>query len=555
MFKTRDILTEALTGERYEMLALLGEGGQSEVYRAKKLHSDETVVLKFYHTGGSEAAKREYAIARWVHETELENSTLVPTKEIALFPYNLITLQDRNTTIPELVVTPQEFVALEFAHTGGLDLLKYHSEYLFPLLNRVTMTETGLPITTKTSFFVNVQVLKIAVLLLKALSVLHAIGIVHGDVKPANIIVTLDSSNAVEKLFLIDFGQACAPRAQKMLTDMGVSADKSECAHRKTDTGELEFAYLGTSDYVDPAAKDRFRSRKFFPVTEYFEVFKKFDLYSAAVTIWSLWYAYDVDPMTYPYSSKHMPKYTGHNPPIQPANGLERQILEELGMVSYLFEKMSGPRPNRLPASVLVPIFEYVHQIAVRELEEGSTEPKKKRAVVNSGSNYLDMKAHISTLGDGLETKTSTIPGAGLGLFATRDFADDEVITSYYGMLVPYKEAKRRNPSHIRALFPMHTAIDGRFMRDGTEITDPNLQLRGKGVAALCNDARDEERNNAIFITAHSEENQKRFLAWERGAPFRLDPEQSDVFIVADGPIKAGEEIFVSYGQRYWENQ
>jgi hypothetical protein len=171
-------------------------------------------------------------------------------------------------------------------------------------------------------------------------------------------------------------------------------------------------------------------------------------------------------------------------------------------------------------------------------------------------STYAEISASLQVVGQGLQIKESTINGAGLGVFTVGPIGAGQVITEYYGAYVEWKEAKGRESSHMRALFPMRLSIDGLYMSDGkTKITNPSTQLHGYGAAAFSNDARSEEENNAEFQTVHSESNRKAiddYLSGSARCDWTAEPGESKVILVAIKDIGAGEEIFVSYGADYW---
>jgi hypothetical protein len=153
----------------------------------------------------------------------------------------------------------------------------------------------------------------------------------------------------------------------------------------------------------------------------------------------------------------------------------------------------------------------------------------------------------LSVLGDeppSVDIGESTLPGAGLGLFAERKFAANEPITAYTGQLIPYQLARQRNPSHIRSLIAMTWAIDGSRTEEGQTISDPLVQRIGYGVAAFANDnLQHPEQTNAAFDFQDSDRNCD---------PFHLSPHERIVFLRATRPIRAGQEIFVHYGSDYW---
>lgn len=131
--------------------------------------------------------------------------------------------------------------------------------------------------------------------------------------------------------------------------------------------------------------------------------------------------------------------------------------------------------------------------------------------------------------GEGVSVKTSTIPNAGLGLFADRDFAKNEIITEYCGERIDRQEAERRRElkqqSHIISVIAMHEYIDGKHVRLTEKI----------GVASFVNDSRDPATTNAVRVVK-----------------FNPDTASHHVVYKANRHIRAGEEIFRDYERGYW---
>ena len=124
-----------------------------------------------------------------------------------------------------------------------------------------------------------------------------------------------------------------------------------------------------------------------------------------------------------------------------------------------------------------------------------------------------------------LSIKKSQIPNAGSGLWAEKNFKRGEDIVLYDGEKVTWKECERRNRaqpgmgsyylfvSKTKCIDAQHTpSAKGRYANDAKGLT----RLEGL-------------RNNA-----------------------RYEVVKGQVFIKASRNIKAGEEIFVSYGTSYW---
>ncbi len=126
-------------------------------------------------------------------------------------------------------------------------------------------------------------------------------------------------------------------------------------------------------------------------------------------------------------------------------------------------------------------------------------------------------------IGDGVVVHKSTIKGAGQGLFTTRSFDKNEIITEVCGSVISREEAnKKDSKSHLKSL-SYHSIIDG--------LNDPR-KAEGIGGGSFVNDAKDSHLNNSKFVT---------------------DNLQSRCFLRATKPINPGEEIFASYGKSYWK--
>ena len=126
-----------------------------------------------------------------------------------------------------------------------------------------------------------------------------------------------------------------------------------------------------------------------------------------------------------------------------------------------------------------------------------------------------------------LEVKQSNIPNSGKGLFAKVDFAANQRIVPYVGEFKTYDISSQYENDHAHN--------DHRYCFEyklGHCIDGQNEQISSWG--RFVNDAHKSEfKNNSRFV-----------LSFKGKIP--------QVWIVAKRPIKAGEEIFVSYGRSYW---
>ncbi len=124
-----------------------------------------------------------------------------------------------------------------------------------------------------------------------------------------------------------------------------------------------------------------------------------------------------------------------------------------------------------------------------------------------------------------LKVKESQIPSSGMGLWAEKDFKRGDIIVKYDGDRITWKECEKRNEeqegfggyylfiSKRRCIDAQYTLwAKGRYANDAAGLT------RVEGL-----------RNNA-----------------------RYEIIKGEAYIKASRNIKAGEEIFVSYGKSYW---
>jgi len=154
--------------DHFRVLDRLGSGGMGVVYKAIDVRLDRTVALKFLppHLGTDEQAKR-----RFVHEAKAASALDHP---------NICAIHETGET-----ATGQLFIAM--AHYEGETL-------------KEKIARGPLPIR---------DVLDYVAQIAAGLQCAHDAGIVHRDVKPANLIVTSDGRVAI-----LDFGLAKIARAE-----------------------------------------------------------------------------------------------------------------------------------------------------------------------------------------------------------------------------------------------------------------------------------------------------------------------------------------------------
>jgi serine/threonine protein kinase len=154
------LLTPGSTFGRYQVLSALGAGGMGEVFLAHDTRLNRRVALKLLRAEDFDADR----LARFVQEARAASALTHP---------NVAVVYD----IGEC--NGHHFIAME--HVDGRTL----AEHL-----------RGGPLSTR-------DVISIAGQIAEALQAAHAVGIVHRDVKPANVMIT----SAVQ-VKVLDFGLA-----------------------------------------------------------------------------------------------------------------------------------------------------------------------------------------------------------------------------------------------------------------------------------------------------------------------------------------------------------
>ena len=188
------------TISHYEILEPLGEGGMGVVYRARDTRLDRTVALKLVRP---EAATSRERRERFVREARAAS---------ALNHSHIVTIHEIDRAACD--GAERDFIVMEHVDGTSLDRL---------------LEATRLPLA---------QALEYATQIASALAAAHAAGIVHRDVKPANVMVTRKG-----EVKLLDFGLAKLAEAPS-----GDDAEPTATQAARTEAG----AVLGTPSYMSP---------------------------------------------------------------------------------------------------------------------------------------------------------------------------------------------------------------------------------------------------------------------------------------------------------------
>ena len=193
-----------LVAQRYELLAVVGRGGQGTVYRARDRWSAREVALKVL---GSKAAREPHVVERLMREQQAM-IVLKGTSAVELF---------------DVCRGNEGELCLVMELLSGVDL----DEHLYSLEQR--RERMALP-----------EVARLFEPIVNTLETAHAAGILHRDLKPANIFLVQGGG-----VRLLDFGLARLKKSAPLTAAGTVMGSPSFMAPE---------AWTGVSDLLDPRA-------------------------------------------------------------------------------------------------------------------------------------------------------------------------------------------------------------------------------------------------------------------------------------------------------------
>lgn len=193
------------TISHYKILEKLGEGGMGVLYRAVDTRLDRTVAIKVLRPEVVSSPERKQ---RFIREAKAASALNHP---------HIITLYEIDRDSSEGV--ERDFIVMEYVDGASLDEL---------LRGEPLATEEALHYATQTA---------------EALAAAHEAGIVHRDVKPANIMVSKKVASRMPDVKLVDFG--LAKLAEPASVD---DSAPTRSAELRTEEGTI----LGTAAYMSP---------------------------------------------------------------------------------------------------------------------------------------------------------------------------------------------------------------------------------------------------------------------------------------------------------------
>jgi hypothetical protein len=155
------------------------------------------------------------------------------------------------------------------------------------------------------------------------------------------------------------------------------------------------------------------------------------------------------------------------------------------------------------------------------------TSMKTARSAVNDALKVILAEYHL-LVDRHLTVNTSTIEGAGLGLFATRNIGAGEVVCCYSGLVHNFKSKNELQDQSYMLYLRYNQVFDEDIFIDAKEITE----IKGRYI------------NDPLNVDLWNVE-------WDSSAKFK-DTLQCAVLAIKD--ISIGDELFISYGKEYWLN-
>jgi len=190
-----------------------------------------------------------------------------------------------------------------------------------------------------------------------AVDMLHSIGLYHGDIKPANVVVTRNRlrPDLVTGIKLIDFDLACSSKAAGFLESVLEDPRLLACAQSE---GGATAVYYGTPLFLDPLA-GRGKARTAVPKRQVDRFFPLFDLFALGLTIQLV---FDVrQDLSPPASGPFIVRDTRRMPKVA------RKGLPDTSPVLTILRSMTGDAEDRQPAGSYQRQFKIVRRTLERQ--------------------------------------------------------------------------------------------------------------------------------------------------------------------------------------------
>ncbi len=168
----RDPFVGAVIGDRYRVIARIGEGGMGAVYKAEHVLIKKTVALKLLH---GELGQVEEAARRFEREAQSASRLSHP---------HIIAVTDFGRAASGELFLVMEYVPGESLAQAIEDAVRDRGR--MPVPRAIALTKQ----------------------ILRALDHAHRQGVVHRDLKPANVMLTPAPDGAGESVKILDFGIA-----------------------------------------------------------------------------------------------------------------------------------------------------------------------------------------------------------------------------------------------------------------------------------------------------------------------------------------------------------
>lgn len=341
---------------RYKVERLLGRGGFGAVYEAYDEIEERSVALKVIRSDNHGEGSQSEGVSRFSGKTRRNASRAFGSSLAA--PDNITEAFKDEFRLLTQLHHPNLAEVYQFGRCSEVDGVDgvYFTQELVEGTFLSTLLETA-PREVIVDIFVQ---------LARALDYIHALGLVHEDVKPTNVLVT--EVNGQPQAKLIDFGLA-----RMLRQDPGRSAAASE------DTGEV--TVLGTPGYSAP---EKVRGEQ----TDH-----RSDIYSLAATIYSACLA------RRPFPNKNFKEALRAQLDWRPE--LAGALLPRCGpVIAELIGRMLQPDPERRPQSARSIVLELLRResTSVSSREETRQERHEFARVLVEHLPFVDRAGYLDIL-------------------------------------------------------------------------------------------------------------------------------------------------------------
>ncbi|MBX7081008.1 MAG: protein kinase [Nannocystaceae bacterium] len=345
---------------RYQVRRLLGRGGFGAVYEAYDELEDRVVALKLIRRDSPAGARFNTPDSSHAQDSRIQQRRMV-TRSFgtpgSLGPDNLAAAFKEEFRLLTQLHHPNLATVHDFGRCGDTDSFYFTQELV-----------RGDDISGYLKGASREQIVDLMLQLARALDYIHALGLVHGDIKPSNVLVMRADPDALPQAKLIDFGLA------RMLREPADSIPGPEAEDDESIT------VLGTPGFSAP---EKIRGQ----LTD-----ARSDIYSLAATL------YAAIRGQRPFPGKSFREALRVQRDWRPE--LAGALLQQSGpVVAELIGRMLEPDPAKRPQSARAVVLELLRREAVQLRDRAQSDQDRRdfARVLVEHLPFVD-RAHYSEL-------------------------------------------------------------------------------------------------------------------------------------------------------------